>query len=131
MKKNGALQECFSCGTIYLMPLFTSPATVPSCCPFFLFDSFGFLPLLPSLYNAFLRVCWYFTLLGALYKLKHYRDKGSIFFWFGWKYRALGGKLSRCFPLLSFSLFFFYFLDFQTTLEDDNSRDDWINPLHP
>ena len=55
------------------------PTTIPSCCPFLRFDSYGFLPLFPSLYNAFLRVCWYFTLFGALYKLKHWRDKDRFF----------------------------------------------------
>ena len=57
--------------------------------------------------------------------------KGRRFFWRGEKYRAVDGKLSCCFPLLSFSLFSFYFLGCQTPLEDDNSRDDWLNPLHP
>ena len=40
-------------------------------------------------------------------------------------------KFSRFSSFLSFSLLFIYFLGFQTPLEDDNSRDGWLNPPSP
>ena len=70
------------------------------------------------MYNVFLRVCWYFILFGALYKLKFVEKKGNFFFLlaFRWKYRALSGKFSHFSFSASFSLLFFYFLDCQTPL---------------
>ena len=88
---------------------------------------YSIFPLLPFLYNAFFRVCWYFTLFGALYKLKHCRDKGSIFL----VEIQSRSKFSRCFPFLSFSFLFLHFPTCQRPLEDDNPRDGWLNPLHP
>ena len=40
-------------------------------------------------------------------------------------------KFSRCFLFLSLSFLFLHFPTCQTPLEDDNSRDGWLNPLHP
>ena len=61
--------------------------------------------------------------------LKHCRDKGLDFFCL--VEIQSSNKFSRCFHFLSFSFIFLHFPTCQTPLEDDNSRDDWLNPLYP
>ena len=63
----------------------------------------------------------------TVYKLLVHCNKGP----FCSLIKFLGGKLSA-FPALSqFSLIFSHSLGSQTPSEDDNSEDEWLEPLRP
>ena len=113
--------------------LFKSPSTVHVSC-FLLFTSFGhFFVVSPNCPHCN-SICFVILVIckgGLAIKApkKHSNRIFSIK-----KVFFLGGNLSAVpasflFPPLS--LIFSHFLGYQTSLEDDNSRDGWLNPLHP
>ena len=106
-----------------------------SCCSFeFLtfVPLFCFLPILSHVIAfgfGFFFFC-NFALAGAVYKLLVHCNRETFLLTnktFGWE----AFSSSRSFFSFLFSFIFSHFLGCQTPLEDDNSRDGWLNPTHP
>ena len=111
------LRKAFPVATVHL--IHTVQVQQCSCC-FLIFDFF----LSHYGFGCFCNFSW----LGGVYKLPmHCKTRSSplikVYFWL----EAFSSPASFLFPPLS--LIFSYFFTCQTPLEDDNSRDAWLNPL--
>ena len=114
-------------------PLFTFHYTVHFPAPFYLFDFFGhFLVVSPNCPHCN-SICFVILVIckgGLAIKApdKHCNKSFSINKVF---FRREPFSSSRFFSFPPLSLILSQFLGFQTPLEDDNSRDGWLKPLHP
>ena len=119
------------------MQKFRTGAKLPFLCTvhvsvdFLTFGSFLLpFPILPSLYNAFLRVCWYFTLFGALISSNLVENETTFNFWLLVEIQSTVSSLAfLC--MLHFLCFSFIFSATKQPSEDDNSEDGWLYRFSP
>ena len=113
------LRSFATCEILMLLPLFTFPSPFDFCSSF---DFFPFYPCNSQLLLFILVIC---IVLGQYISPSKHCNRGDPFCSL---IKFMGGNLSA---VLALSHFLSFSLTSQTPFEDDNSEDEWLEPLSP